>query len=155
MTSGLAGLQSMNESRQPVREVEVSRVPLIAIWLQSDESLCIWAEGKRGGRGVLHSFFLFFFVRVHVSVHACSRIQSCKAAVHCEFKWLVAGNSVFRQRSNSTATLMLVGWPAQPLKMCGDGIFFFSCRLLCALFVVTFQSATTKTKKNSKASCRD
>lgn len=57
MTSGLAGLQSMNESRQPVREVEVSRVPLIAIWLQSDESLCIWAEGKRGGRGCCTAFF--------------------------------------------------------------------------------------------------
>lgn len=73
MTSGLAGLQSMNESRQPVREVEVSRVPLIAIWLQSDESLCIWAEGKRGGRGVLHSFFSFF-------LRACACVRTCMFA---------------------------------------------------------------------------
>lgn len=70
MTSGLAGLQSMNESRQPVREVEVSRVPLIAIWLQSDESLCIWAEGREGGVAQLFSFFL----------RACACVRPCMFA---------------------------------------------------------------------------
>lgn len=49
MTSGFAGSRWMNESRQPVREVEVGCVPLIAIQRQSDESQCICAEGERRG----------------------------------------------------------------------------------------------------------
>lgn len=41
----------MNESRQPVREVEVSCAPLITIRLQRDESQCICAKRKREKRG--------------------------------------------------------------------------------------------------------
>lgn len=66
MTSGFAGSHWMNESRQPVREVEVGCVPLIAIRLQSDESQCICAEG-RGGGGLHRSFSFFVSVCVHTS----------------------------------------------------------------------------------------
>lgn len=59
----------MNESGQPVREVEVGCVPLIAIRLQSDESQCVCAEGKRSGGGLHGSFS--FFVCVCPYMHVC------------------------------------------------------------------------------------
>lgn len=58
----------MNESRQAVREVEVGCVPLIAIRLQSDESQCICAEGKRREGGCIAHFLSLC---VCVSIHVC------------------------------------------------------------------------------------
>lgn len=68
MTHGFAGSGWMKASKLTVMEVEVACVPLLAIWLQSDESQCIRAKRRRGGGGAAKLIFILLCVFVLTSL---------------------------------------------------------------------------------------